>query len=159
MKIIKKFEAYQTPDEQKEKDETQIEILQDLINENPLSKDHDFYIFLGSDKFKETKDGLYKKVLEIERMVRITPDIQSIGAMKGMQMRAMVQQGVKLYHIWLPVEIRADVDGKGYSLEPWIVDLINKHKSTGTDDHGKNVYKKISKEVPERRANMKKYNL
>jgi hypothetical protein len=148
MKYIKNFES--------KKHEEQIEILRDLIDENPLSVDHDFYIFLASDTFKEDKNGLYKKVLDIENMVLIKPDINSLGAMAGLKMRAMVQHGTKLYHIWLPKDFRNDVEGRSSNrMDKWVLDLIDKYKVVGTDEHGKMVYKNVL----DRRADMDKYNL
>jgi hypothetical protein len=148
MKYIKLFE---------DKDDNDLELLTDLIDENPLSKTHDFYIFIAGDKFEETKNGLYKKNLNIENMVRITPDKKSLGAMKGLQLRANFQHDSRLYHIWLPQEIRDDVEGKGTnSLEPWLVELINKHKRIGDKD-GEG--KRVLKDVLRRREDVNKYNL
>jgi len=149
MKYIKLFE--------KTKEDNDLELLSDLIDENPLSKTHDFYIFIAGDKFEETENGLYKKTLSIENMVRITPDKASLGAMKGLQLRAEFQQDVRLYHIWLPQEIRDDVEGKGSnSLEPWLVELINKHKRFG-DKEG--VGKKVMNDVIQRKKDIDRYNV
>ena len=148
MKYIKLFE--------KTKEDNELELLSDLIDENPLSETHDFYIFLGGEKFEDDENGKYDKKLDIENMVRITPDVKSIGAMKGLQMRAMFQQGVRLYHIWLPQEIRDDVEGKGENLEPWLLELINKHKGFG-DKEGEG--RRVMKDVIQRREIAKKYNL
>lgn len=149
MKYLKTFE--------KRSEEVQADLLADLLSENPLSETHDFYIFLGGEKFVEDENGKYDKKLDIENMVRITPDVQSIGAMKGLQMRAMFQQGVKLYHIWLPQEIRDDIEGKGSnSLDSWLVDLIDKYKRRG-DPTGEG--KKVMNEVKQRKEDAKKYNL
>jgi len=149
MKHLKTFEKRET--------ENQVELLGDLLSENPANETHDFYIFLASEKFVETDGGLYKKTVDIERMIRITPDEASVSAMKGMQMRAMVQQGVRLYHIWLPQEIREDIEGKGGdSIEPWLVNLIDEHKRAG-DVGGEG--RKVMKDVQQRNRDMKKYNL
>lgn len=145
MKYIKTYEK---------NSEENSELLGDLLSENPLSKTHDFYIFLAGEKFEETENGLYKKVLDIENMVRITPN--SVGAMKGLEMRAKFQQGVRLYHIWLPQEIRDDVEGHGSKLEPWLVDLIDKHKRIGDKD-GEG--RKVMDDVIQRRKDINKYNL
>jgi hypothetical protein len=145
MKYIKQFETI----------EDKVELLGDLLEENPLSEDHDFYVFLASETFVPVKD-LYKKGLDIENMVRIQADSNSVGAMTMLEMRSRFQAGTKLYHIWLPKAFRKDVEGNGgKSLSPWIVDLINKYKRRGTDTEGK----RITQEVIQRREDMKKYNL
>ena len=112
-------------------------------------------MFIAKDTFKEAKGGLYKKTLEIENMVRMTPDVQSIMASKGLEMRAMVQIDSKLYHIWLPKDIRSMVEGKGTNLESWIVDLIDKYKMRGTTEEGKKIYRN----VVDRQKNVVKYNI
>ena len=149
MKHVKHFEA------NNKKVDDQLQLFKDLLNENPLSKDHDFYAFIAKESFKETKDGLYKKTLGIENMVRMSPDIQSISAMKGLEMRAMVQHDSHLYHIWLPIEFRDQVEGKGQNLDSWVVELIDKYKMTGSTEEGR----RITKDVRQRRTDMNKYNL
>ena len=140
MKYLKRFNENQD----------QVDLLRTLINENPQQETHDFYIFIGRDKFIEEPkgSGKYIKSLEIERMIRITPDENSIGASKMMDLRARYQgDGSKVYHIWLPQEIREDVEGlSSESMEPWLVDTINKYKSTGSDEQGVNTYRKAKKE-------------
>ena len=149
MKYIKTFEERSST-----KDD--IELLKDLLMENPLYDTHDFFIFLASDDFQESEGGLYKKTIDIENMVKITQDENSLAAMKGLEMRSMFQQNVKLYHIWLPKEISDEVEGKGSkSIEPWLVELINKHKVSGADEHGKQVYRDVAK----RKKDIDKYNL
>ena len=130
------------------------ELLGDLLSENPLSETHDFYIFLAGEKFEKDENGKYDKKLDIENMVRITPN--SVGAMKGLEMRAKFQQGVRLYHIWLPQEIRDDVEGYGSNLEPWLVELIDKYKRRG-DPTGEG--KKVMNDVIQRREDINKYNV
>lgn len=148
MKHIKQYEDKKIDD--------QVELLDDLLMENPLSKDHDFYLFIAKDIFIETKDGLYKKSTDIENMVRITPDAKSVSAMKGLEMRAMFQHDSHLYHIWLPQELRNDVEGKGTGvIEQWIVDLISKYKQKGGDSQGRQVLK----DVIDRRKDIKNFNL
>ena len=135
MRYIKTFE---------DKIEYNAELLKELIDENPLSKDNDFYIFIAKNNFVEEKDGRYKKSIEIERMVKITPDDASIAAMKGMTMRVRFNIDSKLYHIWLPKELEEDVNGKGYSnLEPWLVDLIDTHKKTGSSGEGREIFNSV----------------
>jgi len=147
MKHIKEFET---------KKDDQVDILRDLLMENPLYEDNDFYLFIGRDEFKETENGMYKKVLDIENMVKITPDIQSIGAMKGLEMRARFQSESNLYHIWLPKELEEYVSGKSSQRIPsWLIDLIDKHKMKGVTTEGKKKYK----DVLDRRKNIGKFNL
>ena len=147
MKHIKKFEAKDEEDE----------LLADLLAENPDSETHDFYIFLASEKFEKAEKGLYKKTIDIENMVRITGNKESVGAMQMLQMRARFQQDTNLYHIWLPQEIREDVEGKGgNNIEPWLAELINKYKRKG-DSTGEG--RKVLQDVMKRREDMKKYNL
>jgi len=139
MKHLKTFEAARD----KKKEEDAVETFAELLEENPLSKDHDFYMFIASDAFKEAEGGMYKKTLEIENMVRMTPDIQSLMASKGLEMRSRFQNNSTLYHIWLPQEFREEFEGQGGSLAPWIVDLIDKYKRKGSDEHGRQVYKDV----------------
>jgi hypothetical protein len=149
MKHLKTFEAKQSK-------EDQIELLKDLLMENPQYETHDFYIFIGRNDFKEEKDGRYKKTIEIENMVKITPDENSLGAMAGLDMRARFQTDSKIYHIWLPKELEDEVAGKGSNrIEPWLVDLIDKHKGSGADEQGKAIYKKVSS----RKSDAERYNI
>ena len=153
MKHLKTFEARKKTDEEKKEE---LELFNDLFQENPLNNTHDFYIFIASDTFVEDKDGLYKKTIDIENMVRLTPDESSIAAIGGMEMRVKFQHESNLYHIWLPKEIRKDVEGKSSkSIESWLLDLINQHKRKGADEYGKKVYR----DVKQRREDMGKYNL
>jgi hypothetical protein len=147
MKHIKKFESR----------EDNVELLGDLLEENPLSIDHDFYIFLASEAFIPVKD-LFKKGINIENMIRIQADSNSVAAMSMLDMRARFQGGTTLYHIWLPKDLRDSVEGKGgKSLEPWLVELINKYKGrgSGSDTEGK----RIMKDVIQRRKDINNYNL
>lgn len=153
MKHLKTFEAKEKTDEEKRKE--QIELFAELLNENPLNEDHDFYMFIAKDSFTEAKGGLYKKTLEIENMVRMKPDAQSLMASRGLELRAMYQHDSKLYHIWLPKDFRDQVEGKGTNLEPWLIDLIDKYKSKGSDEHGKQVLK----DVIDRKKNITKFNI
>jgi hypothetical protein len=147
MKHIKKFEKIDNED---------IDFLDELIRENPLSEDNDFYIFIGRQDFVETKNGLYKSSIYIENMVRISPDENSIHIANLLGMRLRFQTDSKMYHIWLPKDIRNEVEGKGSgSLEPYIIELINKYKQKGTDEQGKKVYN----DVKQRRKNINNYNL
>ena len=148
MKYLKTFEKISM--------EEQIELLNDLINENPLHKDNDFYMFIGRNEFKEDIDGRFRKTLEIERMIKITPDEKSINSMIGLQTRSKFSSDSKLYNIWLPKYIEDDIAFKGSSeLDEYLIELIDKYKNQGTDQYGKEVFNNVQ----QRRINTKKYNL
>ena len=145
MKYIKSFE-----------EKNNVEYLRSLLNENPLNNTHDFYLFIGHEEFKEMDNGMYKKYTDIENMVRITPDENSLAAASFLSMRAMVQPNSKIYHIWLPNDIRKDVEGKSSrSIEPWIHELIEKYKRTGSDEQGK----RIAKDVKHRLNDIDSFNI
>lgn len=148
MKYLKTFENKSM--------EEQIELLNDLINENPLHIDHDFYLFIGKYDFIEDKDNRYRKTLEIERMIKITPDEKSINLMNGLRKRSLFQTDSKLYNIWLPKFMEDDVAFKGsHDLDDNIIEIIDKYKNQGSDQHGKDVFNNVQ----QRRTNIKKYNL
>jgi len=147
MKHVKTFESKGM--------EEQIELLAELLAENPLSEDHDFYMFIAKENFTEAKGGLYKKTIAIENMVRMTPDAQSIVAANGLEKRVMFQHDSGLYHVWLPVELRDEVEGNGTNLDPWLVDIIDKYKMKGSDAHGRQVYNNVI----DRKKNVIKYNI
>lgn len=154
MKYIKKFEAT------KQSKQEQIDLLRLTLMENPQYETHDFYLFIGRDDFREEEDGRYKKTLEIENMVKITPDENSLAAMSGLQMRAVAQQDSKLYHIWLPKEIEEEVSGKGSeSIEPYLVDLINQYKQKGSDAQGRAVFNDVRQKTAGMTNNLNKYNM
>jgi len=156
MKKLMKFEKYKTKEEEAAEREDKVQLLNDLLMENPLHVDNDFYLFIARDEFKEAESGLYKKTIDIENMVKIEGDSQSLGAIQGMQMRSMFQHDCSLYHIWLPKELEHDISGKGSgSLDEWLVELINKYKVKGTDQHGKDIYKKVI----DRKKQIDNYNL
>lgn len=120
MKNVKTYEGY-WEDQQKEKQELrkdQVELMGELFNENPMFEEHDLYMFVGRDEFKEDDDGRYTKKLEIENMVKIKPDESSLSVGWGLNMRAKFQGG-KVYHIWLPKGLEDLIEGKGSnSIEP-----------------------------------------
>jgi len=154
MKHMKTYEA--KDEEQIKKEQEKVDILGDLLSENPDYETHDFYVFLASDKFKETKGGLYKKELDIENMVRITPDLHSLSSMAGLEIRSRFQPEIKMYNIWLPKEAREDIEGKSSSsMESWLVGLIDKNKRQGGDEQGKQSYTNAK----QRRNDLSKFNL
>lgn len=148
MKHIKTFEV----------SDYNIDLFKEIYDENPDKDTHDFYMFIGHDEFEEAENGMYKKVLGIENMVRIKPDKKSVNAANMLDLRSRFQGGgCKLYHIWLPKEIRKDIEGYGSrNIEPWIVDLIDKYKRIGDKD-GEG--RKVADNVRQRREDVKKYNL
>jgi len=157
MKHIRLFEAYKTSEEMEKERQEKVELLQDLINENPLHVDHDFYVFIGRPEFKENEDGKYTKYLEIEKMYKINPNTDGLYAMNFMKIRARSQgNDSEVYHIWLPKELENEVSGKSSNnMDPWLIYLIDEHKQKDGDDHGKKVYKDVLK----RKADANKYNL
>ena len=162
MKHLELFEAYKTPEEVEKERKEKVEILKDLLDENPLHVDHDFFMFIGRDSFIEEPDGRYKKSIEIENMVKITPDSNTIFSISGLELRARFNPESTVYHLWLPKEISEEVEGKGSygtgpgSIEPYLVELINKYKQKGSgDDQGRQIYKDVIK----RRKDVDKYNL
>ena len=89
-------------------------------------------------------------------MVRITPDFHSVSSMAGLQIRSKFQIDSKLYQIWLPKGVRDDVEGKCSSdMETWLVELIDKNKKFGSDEHGKKVYN----DTVQRRKDISKFNI
>lgn len=146
--MITKFKIYEVS-------KYDLNLFQELYDENPLKDNHDFYIFIAKYAFEEVEGGLYKKKLVIENMVRITPNEESINAINMLSLRAQFQNDSDLYHIWLPKEIRSEVEGKGSNIEPWIGELIDKYKMKGSDEHGKQVYRNVL----QRRKDIEQYNL
>jgi hypothetical protein len=146
MKHLKKFEVSQNT----------VDLFKDIYDENPNKDTHDFYMFIAHPDFIETEGGLYKKTIDIENMVRITPDEKSLSAANFLELRARFQNDSTLYHIWLPKELRKEIEGKGSgSIEEWLIDLIDKHKMRGSDEHGR----QVAKDVKRRKEDIEKYNL
>jgi len=125
-------------------------------------------LFIGRDNFKEVEDGMYKKTLEIENMVKLIPnDMKSLSSVSMMEMRTRFQGGnSKLYTIWLPKYLESEVSGKGTGnypsdLEPWLVDLINKHKieNNKASQEAKDIHKKIVSQVIGKNKAKKRYNM
>jgi len=139
------------------------EILKDVYSKNPIRKTHDFYMFIGRPDFKEDENGLYKKSLEIERMIRIKADKESLTSSAGLEMRVRFQHDSTLYHIWLPKGIRKEVDRKSSGdIEPWLLELINQHKKTGADAHSKQVHRDAiqrKQELDDLKKVLLKYNI
>jgi hypothetical protein len=142
------------------------DFLKDILDNNPIAKDHDFYLFIAKDTFVKDDDGRYTKSLDIERMIKISGDKNSIANMQGMQLRIRFQNDSKLYYIWLPKELDIEVEGKGTSqLEPWTINLIDEHKlelGKITGDRRKQVYDDLVKKHEFRRDSaptLNKFNL
>jgi len=153
MKIYRFHESHKTKEEKKKEE---IQLLKDLLEENPVNDTHDFYVFAATDKFEEAENGMYKKTLDIENMCRVTGDEEGYSSMKGINLRAMFQDNTKAYHIWLPKDVRSMVEGNGtQNLPSWLNDLIAKNKQHGIDEHGT----QVTKDVKNRRKDMGKYNL
>jgi hypothetical protein len=161
MKYIKKFENYweREKEEKEQKRKDNIELAREIFAENPMSKEHDLYMFVGRDEFKEDEDGKYTKTLEIENMVKITPeDVNTVEW--GLGMRAIFQGG-NVYHIWLPKEIEDLVSGRGSGdIEPWLINLIDQHKQRIKDvkDTKLDVKQRLQ-DIKQRREDTNKFNL
>lgn len=149
MEHLKTFESY---------DEDLI-VFQELFDMNPNSKDNDLYAFVAKDEYLEEDDGKFKKVLGIEKMMRITKDRQGMGNLHGLKLRTMVA-GLKFYDIWIPKEMRNMLENKGYKeIEPWLLDSIGekiktrepRQKLTDLDD--------LRQDVKGRIEQMNKFNL
>lgn len=81
---------------------------------NPEQKakleDEDMYAFLAKDKFIETKDGMYKKDLEIESLNKIDQfSKEGQYSLSMLNIRARFQQDVKLFYIWTRKDLFEDV--------------------------------------------------
>jgi hypothetical protein len=68
-----------------------------------MEEDNQMYVFAMRDKFKEDENGLFRKDIEIERMVPIDPyDENHAYIIKMLKLRANSQGDLKTYCIWLP---------------------------------------------------------
>jgi len=140
MKKIKKYDSF------KENRKSIIygidnkELFTDTYKSNPLHTTHDFFVFIYKKGFKELDDGNYKKIMDIEKMHKITPD--NFNDMRGMGMRAnMTQQ--KIGVIWWPKEGSEEIEDKSsQEMDFWIIDLIEKHMSKD-HENGRKVYNKV----------------
>jgi len=150
MKHLKKFESTKNDNKIDE-----LELFKQIYDENPDKDTHDFYMFLSKSEFVELPNGDYRKVPGIENMVRITPDKKSLGNMKGLSMRAHFTNA-GLYQIWLPKEVRDEVENKNYhNIDIWLLELIGKHRRPGSDNHGRKVFN----DVKDRLSSVQLYNL
>lgn len=117
MKYLKYFEGYS---------ESDVMAFKELLKMNPNSEDNDLYAFLAKDEFVEEKDGRFKKVLGIEKMMRISGDRESMGTLQGLQLRARFVPEVTFYKLWIPKDLREEVEDKGYEeIESYILDAIS----------------------------------
>ncbi len=133
-----------------------LDLFKQVYSENPNKDTHDFYTFISRDEFLELPDGNYKKVPGIEKMIRITPDEESMNSMRGMYIRSKFDTKSDTFHIWLPNEIRKDLDGEGYqNIETWLLDLIGENMIKGGDKFGREVMNNVINRAKE----IEKYNL
>jgi hypothetical protein len=91
----------------------------------------DVYVFAASDKFEENEDGSFRKLLNIETLVKIDPKDPNVSSMISMmKMRATLQQTVVYFIKTIPGLM---FGGKetiyGSELTEEELDLINKHKT------------------------------
>jgi hypothetical protein len=96
-----------------------------------FDKENDRFIFIGRPAFREEPEGSgnFKKTLEIENLVKIDRfDPESHRAAEIMQLRAKQQGGdSSLYMVVLPAGVITTKTTT--SIDPWLVDLINQHKT------------------------------
>jgi len=151
MEHLKYFEGYNEED---------LKVFQELFDMNPNSKEHDLFAFVARPEFIEEKDGRFKKVLGIEKMIKINKDRQGMSNIQGLQARGNFDRELKYYQIWLPKDISDMVENKGYQdIEPFILDAISdrlkirhpRQQLTNLDDLRKNVKDQMDQ--------MDKYNL
>lgn len=152
MKHIQKFESYSKSDEK---------TFQELMEMNPNSKYNDLYAFLYKDEFVEDDDGKYIKTLGIENMVRITPDKQGMFNIQGLQLRSGFQPHLNYHQIWLPKDIRDEVEGKGYKeIDPFILNAIkDKIKEKKPKQKLVNDLDLFRKDIEDKLNDIEKYNL
>jgi hypothetical protein len=101
------------------------------INRTPdqekQDEENELFVFIGRPGFKETKDGNYRKMLEIERLVKIdrfSSEHHQMVAM--MKLRARVQgENSEVYQITLPAGMVDDTTNP----PDWLVTLIDEHKT------------------------------
>ena len=148
MKYLKTFENKSM--------EEQIELLNDLINENPLHKDNDFYMFIGRNEFKEDIDGRFRKTLEIERMIKITPDEKSINSMIGLQTRSKFSSDSKLYNIYIPHDKVEIYNQKIMMVKAPVVNEVKKEVKTNVTTKEKQKKEKQKKEQQTKKVTTKK---
>ena len=101
--------------------------------EKKFDKENDLYIFIGRPGFVETPEGSgnYRKSLEIEKLVKIDRfDAEAHQMAQMMKLRATYQgENSDVYVVNLPKGTVKDI----YDLDPWLVDLIDKHKRRVTN--------------------------
>ena len=149
-KYIKTFESYvEGVDDE--------DLFRTTYYENPLSTTHDMYSFIYRDGFKELESGDYRKTIEIEKMVKITPNSEGLGNMKGLKMRAMVDtQNNKVGVIWWFKDAEDMINNKGsQDMDLYLIELIDKHKSDTNDSQGRDVFKNVKNRL----KNTKKYGI
>jgi len=155
MRYLKKFEDTDPYDR-----EIELQLFREQIRKSPNFDTHDFFVFIGKDGYKEVKGGLFKKTIEIEKMNRIEPDEQGLGAVKGMCIRvkftAFASAPSKVYYIWFPKEGRDMIENKSSAnMDLGLLELINKHKEELVGKSGGKLYQDALK----RKADLQKFDL
>jgi antitoxin component YwqK of YwqJK toxin-antitoxin module len=96
----------------------------------------DIYVFVGSDEFKETRNGLYKKVFDIERLMKVSvddwKDTKDYGRNKDeiwwMRLRAS-SNNKQLYKISAHKGLLDEYDGEtGSEIPEFILSAIDEKK-------------------------------
>lgn len=100
--------------------------------EEQFDTENDLFVFVARPAFVERPEGSgnFKKTLDIENMVKVDRfDAQAHQMVQMLKFRANVQgEGSEVYMVHLPAGTM-----KGGTPEPWMVDLIDKHKRKVTD--------------------------
>ena len=95
--------------------------------EEQFDAENDLFVFVARPAFVERPEGSgnFKKTLDIENMVKVDRfDAQAHQLVQLLKLRANAQgEGSEVYMVHLPAGTV-----KGGTPEPWLVDLIDKHK-------------------------------
>ena len=156
MIYLKTFE-----DKDNEMHEIAVEIFKEQYRKCPDIETHDLFVFIGKEGFKEVKGGLYKKILEIEKMNKIDPDEQGYNSIIGMMMRAKFtafsNTTSKAYFIWFPKSgVNLVEDKSSDVMDIGLIELIDKNKNEFTTQ-GPNG--KLFQDAIKKKANIQRFDL
>ncbi len=151
MEHLKTFEGYSEEDEI---------VFRQLFDMNPNNKENDLFAFVAKFEFIEEDDGRFRKVLGIEKMIKITNDSIGMGNLEGLIMRGSHVSELNFYKIWLPKDISGMVENKGYEeIEDYILDAIGeKLKNRETRKQITDITK-LRNDVKDQMDQMGKFNL
>lgn len=92
-------------------------------------EENDCLVFNASYQFIETDGGVYKKVLNIERIIKIDIyDVADLKMVNMMKMRTRFQNDLETYMIWVP-KSSFDEYIESNEFPDYILDLIDQKKS------------------------------